>query len=412
MWISYSILFWTVVHVIAHYVNYHNIFLQLGVPELYLALWTGPGLSGQIISVVFFLMITSALEAVRRKHFEIFWFTHHLFLVFFGGLLVHGSFCFIKTNTPDPCNGGPSFWKFWIASAIVYLLERILREVRGRKPTFISKVVQHPSKVVELQIVKEGWLMQAGQYVFVCCPEISVYEWHPYTLTSSNYDEFLSIHVRVVGDWTSEFAKRVGCRFDDQDKHLPPPKSLPFVMVDGPYGAASEDVFDYDVSVLIGMGIGVTPFASILKTIWYRINSPSAPVDLKKVHFIWVCRDKESFEWFQDLLSILEEEYIDNFLEIHSYLTEKFDSSDVKNILLNDGENGKDVITGLRSKTTYGRPNWDHIFENLRNTHPATDIGVFYCGPKPLSNDLFQMCSKWTESTERGTRFFYAKENF
>jgi NADPH oxidase len=36
------------------------------------------------------------LEAVRRKYFEMFWYTHHLFIVFFGGLLMHGSFCFIK----------------------------------------------------------------------------------------------------------------------------------------------------------------------------------------------------------------------------------------------------------------------------------------------------------------------------
>ena len=38
--------------------------------------------------------------------------------------------------------------------------------------------------------------------------------------------------------------------------------------IDGPFGSASEDVFQYEVSVLVGAGIGVTPFASILKSIW------------------------------------------------------------------------------------------------------------------------------------------------
>ena len=35
-------------------------------------------------------------------------------------------------------------------------------------------------------------------------------------------------------------------------------------MIDGGYGSASEDWIDYDVAVLVGAGIGVTPFASIL----------------------------------------------------------------------------------------------------------------------------------------------------
>ena len=44
---------------------------------------------------------------------------------------------------------------------------------------------------------------------------------------------------------------------------------LPRIMVDGPFGSASEDVFKFEVSVLVGAGIGATPFASTLKTIWY-----------------------------------------------------------------------------------------------------------------------------------------------
>ena len=40
---------------------------------------------------------------------------------------------------------------------------------------------------------------------------------------------------------------------------------LPAVRIDGPYGAPAEDVFDSEAAVLVGAGIGVTPFASILK---------------------------------------------------------------------------------------------------------------------------------------------------
>jgi hypothetical protein len=162
IWIAYSIVFWTMVHVIAHYVNYLNVSKAFPTTAELLSLTSGPGWTGQVISVVFFLMVTSALEAVRRKYFEMFWITHHLFIVFFGGLLLHGSYCFIKADSGDPCRGGPQFWKWWIASGIAYLVERLYREYRGRLPTKISKVVQHPSKVVELQFKKDTFTAQAG----------------------------------------------------------------------------------------------------------------------------------------------------------------------------------------------------------------------------------------------------------
>ena len=38
--------------------------------------------------------------------------------------------------------------------------------------------------------------------------------------------------------------------------------------VDGPFGNASEDLFTYEVDVLVAGGTGVTPFASILKDTW------------------------------------------------------------------------------------------------------------------------------------------------
>lgn len=37
------------------------------------------------------------------------------------------------------------------------------------------------------------------------------------------------------------------------------------IYLDGPYGAGQQDWYQYDVSVLVGAGIGVTPYASILK---------------------------------------------------------------------------------------------------------------------------------------------------
>jgi hypothetical protein len=47
------------------------------------------------------------------------------------------------------------------------------------------------------------------------------------------------------------------------------------------------------VAVLVGAGIGVTPFSSVLKSVWYRVINPSTVMKLRKVYFFWVCRDTE-----------------------------------------------------------------------------------------------------------------------
>jgi NADPH oxidase len=95
-------------------------------------------------------------------------------------------------------------------------------------------------------------------------------------------------------------------------------------------------------------------------------------------------------------------------IENHSYVTQKMELHDIKKIVLHDTDS-RDAITRLRARTHFGRPNVDKVFEGLRDTHPQTDIGVFYCGPKQLSNQINLACTEFTDSSGTGTRFFYGK---
>jgi hypothetical protein len=140
--------------------------------------------------------------------------------------------------------------------------------------------------------------------------------------------------VRCIGDFTKALARTVGCDFERQntdsevigintadEKSTTDPslnRVLPRVYIDGPFGSASEDVFKYEIAVLVGAGIGVTPFASILKSVWYRMNYPKEKTRLRKVYFFWVCRDFGSLEWFRSLLMAIEAQDLDNRIEIHT----------------------------------------------------------------------------------------------
>ncbi|XP_071112838.1 NADPH oxidase 2-like isoform X1 [Haliotis cracherodii] len=396
---------------------------------------TVAGVSGVVITLCLILIVTSSTDVVRRSYFEVFWFTHHLFVIFYIGLVVHGLQGIIRgqTNTaihdpakcykrydkwgsgecPIPQFSGspPKTWIWVLAPVVLYIIERVIRFCRSLKTVVITKVVKHQSNVFELQMMKKGFSALPGQYVFLQCSSISRLEWHPFTLTSSPNEDFLSVHVRSVGDWTEKLAK--ACHVDEGE--FQEAWKMPRLAVDGPFGTATEDFFRYEVAVLIGAGIGVTPFAAVLKNIWYKYCDVNTEMSLKKVHFFWVCPDTHAFEWFQDLLKSLEQQTYErgnaNFLSHNIYLTRGWDTNQAKNIMIHDDDNGLDPVTGLSQKTHYGRPQWDRVFASLAQQHPGVSVGVFFCGPKELSTQLHKLCNKYS-SDNNGTRFFYNKENF
>lgn len=59
----------------------------------------------------------------------------------------------------------------------------------------------------------------------------------------------------------------------------------PRLLVDGPYGAPAQDYRNYDVLLLIGLGIGATPFISILRDLLNHTRSSDEQVVL---FIIWL----------------------------------------------------------------------------------------------------------------------------
>ena len=133
-----------------------------------------------------------------------------------------------------------------------------------------------------------------------------------------------------------------------------------------------QDVFEHDVGMLVGAGIGVTPFASILKSIFYKVTTEKQ-ISLKKVYFYWICPEPQSFEWFASMMSSVEEQLtqkgISDFLDIHIYLSRGWKDKDAFAVYLREGE-ARDAITGLQAKTHYGRPDWSKIFDEISISHP------------------------------------------
>ncbi|TFY82333.1 hypothetical protein EWM64_g1674 [Hericium alpestre] len=461
--VAYSMAFWSMVHTTAHYVNFINVERTQVRPERALDIHytQAGGVTGHFMLLIILLMYTTAHQKVRTQCFEAFWYTHHLAFFFMIGLYAHATGCFVR-DTANPayitsfpfystehCLGYES-WRFTIWPGIIYFGERIWREYRARRATRLSKLLVHPSGAMELRIVKPSFKYTAGQWLFVQVPDVSRWQWHPFTITSAPEDPYVSVHIRQVGDWTHALGERVGAgpsvvaaltkdalkggEKDDKGSmygatrgdyvELDPASSsrpLPVVRIDGPYGAPAEDVFNVEIAVLIGAGIGVTPFASILKHIWYRQRSGKLGA-LKRVEFFWVCRDAPSFGWFQSLLQEVEAAQADpNFLRINIYLTQKIGEDMLWNIAVNDAGADYDPLTLLRTRTMFGRPDWKSIYGRMRiaiesgqyvpgsNAQLKTTVGTYFCGPSVLAKAIKEATVEVTCST---IDFKFAKEHF
>lgn len=62
----------------------------------------------------------------------------------------------------------------------------------------LRKATPLPAKVLRLQMKpKDSWKYKSGQYIFLNSPDLSKFEWHPFTLTSCPEEPFISVHIRV-----------------------------------------------------------------------------------------------------------------------------------------------------------------------------------------------------------------------
>jgi respiratory burst oxidase len=246
---------------------------------------------------------------------------------------------------------------------------------------------------------------------------------HPFSITSAPGDDYLSVHIRTNGDWTQElkrifvenyFSPHLNRRASFSELGATEPRrsahhhfhdifliflkdnklkivfgsiyhSLPRLLVDGPYGAPAQDFRNYDVLLLVGLGIGATPFISILRDLLNNIKLAEELMDLametsrsedsansfsvstassnkkrayrtSRAHFYWVTREPLSFEWFKGVMNEVAEMDKKGVIELHNYLTSVYEERDARTTLLsmvqalNHAKHGVDIVSGTRVK--------------------------------------------------------------
>ncbi|KFP73415.1 NADPH oxidase 5, partial [Acanthisitta chloris] len=449
--LGYVVLALGAAHTAAHIANFSRLAQQDGHPGLaeYLlsaragtggvagtASQTGVGLLGLLLT-----MGLCSCPCVRRGgHFEIFYWTHLSYISIWVLLMLHG----------------PHFWRWFLLPGSLFLLEKVLG-LAWRRAGGLSILQANllPSKVTHLVIQRpESFHYEAGDYVYLNIPSIATYEWHPFSISSApEQPDTLWLHIRSLGQWTNKLYEYFQQQQQQQQKlnrqvseglgreEVVTALSTSQVStgqgeshwirsikcyIDGPYGTPTRRIFTSEHAVLIGAGIGITPFASILQSIMYSPEGldriyldlvtgfdPCAAVSFQ-VDFIWINRDQKHFEWFVSLLTKLELEQAElepggRFLELHMYMTSALGKSDVKAVGLQvaldllAAKEHRDSITGLRTRTQPGRPDWSKVFGKVAEERRGK-VQVFFCGSPAMAKVIRGHCERF------GFRF--SKENF
>uniref|UniRef100_A0A1X7TN72 Ferric oxidoreductase domain-containing protein n=1 Tax=Amphimedon queenslandica TaxID=400682 RepID=A0A1X7TN72_AMPQE len=147
--VGYTIIVLSLVHFLAHLANFSyieindSIYSNSSMVQYLFGVGTigwvygSAGLTGLLLLIILIIMFICSLPVVRRKgKFEVFYWSHCLYIIWYIVLILHG----------------PHFWKWFVGPAIVFIIEKIFRSklfhIIHYGGTFIEEVNLLPSKIV------------------------------------------------------------------------------------------------------------------------------------------------------------------------------------------------------------------------------------------------------------------------
>jgi len=433
-------------------------------------------LSGIVIFIIMAMLYITAMPCVRRGSnscsrrcggYKLFAKMHSLWKWIYLLLILHAP---------------ARLWIWFFFPCLFILVDRVLQSQQQHPYVTLKNVKKLPRDVISLTFeIPKGFTYQAGQYILLGWRG----EWHPFTLTSAPEERRLSVHIRAPSsyDWCSALRKRLLVEAPaarapgisetpltsiDYEKSMCPHSHTPYsrpclqgdslrgtaaptdvaVSVDadaeestdsvlpddavvlqlsGPFGAPAQKVWQFETLMVVGAGIGVTPFASLLRSVqlrtkqreailrganasWSRCADKEDAIDQllenvvtvpTKIHFYWIVRSQEEFDWFSDLLSAAASGPAQDIVVINVFMTGEVEMAQVKQLPCVQGH-------------FFGRPNWGRIFKQNKEQHKGEHIGVFLCGSPAIGEELARESLAKSDSPHlaNSTRFSFFKETF
>ncbi|KAF9870914.1 hypothetical protein CkaCkLH20_11586 [Colletotrichum karsti] len=344
------------------------------------------------------LAIASA-PIVRRRLFEVFYYTHALFFVFVVGALIHA------TKGPE----------FLLPGLLLWGCDRFLRLYYNFRSINTTSVQYHHGDVTKMKF--EGMKPHhPGQIAWVQIPSVSFLNWHPFTIASAPGDKDATIAIRGLGGYTRKVGDIVQNDIFEGDAAQAGIQSKTGrlrMRLDGPYGLGRIFWGEQPLTVLVAGGIGITPAISIATHLVRRAAfSDSAALMGKSwhIHILWVVKSIESTEWFADelrsLATVTADPAVPATLDISIHVTGSAGELPAPRDIESYAMSGHSKPYDGPGEVNMGRPDVLAWFEGIRRMNPCLDAMVSVCGPTKLIHDVRRAASK--VSSAKST--FYVEE--
>lgn len=370
------IAFFGIIHTVSHYVNFYTAEILNIAPTELIHHRTYAGISGHTMVSSMLVMLTFSISYFKIKLYEVFFYTHHLYILVYGAFMFHSMGCFVKTN-----NGSclPYYSNYlYSLPLLIYAVEKIYDSFKKRVKIKDVEFIGQEKDVCKISFDK-CMSYKPGQYINVVFPDYNKFQYHPFTLISCEEidKEKMTIAIKDSGNWTRNVLNLLK---ENQDREI---------LISGPFASSSDIIYDYDSVVLVSTGIGITPFISILKSLTHRYATNS--LSIKKITVIFVNNKNEQYDWFNEAMTVASNIIPSNILDFNIFLTEKF-SMDEINIIVKEDLNHMKYYANTKILINYGRPDFVKILQKVLKEKVTSNIGVFSCSNESTNRSITRAC--------------------
>jgi predicted ferric reductase len=382
-------------------------------------------LTGELAWLCLLVVGLTALEPVRRRFFEVFYYTHHLYIASITLGLVHS--VAVKGHLLE----------YMLLALVLLAVDRVFRAYRSRCQSYVTVraaseggAAASEPRATRLEVSRPALeqaeatgrtaLLQstrqfhtAGQYCFLCIPSLSPLQWHPFTIASKPSSPTLTFLIKDMGDdqWTGRLNQLVRGG------------GAPDVLVDGPYGASGMATHDYQRVLFVAGGVGITPVLAMLGDLVDRSQSSHRASLPLSVTLWWVVKSASSLQWAAPLLEELRMH--PGLFEVKLFVTDSYERKDkppspppanvtvnaVQNVPLDSVWPQPKLHPRADFDYAHGRPRLVSMlseFADDTRAHGTDRCGVFVCGVPGMVSEIRAVC----ESIENGVRFDVHTEEF
>lgn len=371
------IIFWSLLHAIAHYIN---LIYTAHKPNLLFS-W-GTGFTGHLLFLILLVTTSFALPIVRQIIFHKFIYIHiFCFVLFVAFILIHQSFCFIKPIQ----NSCPFLWSwlYYILPFVIYVTEYVYKYFSHSCTSYKVRLYSNNVTQNYVQLLLPLPKYWAGKRVWICCPSISYFEWHPFALSLFNESTVCtSIFFKDRGNWTNKLINALGASSDS----VPFPVPLPKLLIHGPFIYCSHSFLNNlcnKPSVIFSFGIGITSFTFYLQQIVEQNISITSTL-----HIVLTVKHHSEISW---LMNIIESLHANPKCHVYLFLTQPI----------------KSELYLLNIPFYIEHPNVYNILKQsflLNNFYSHKIVDIYHSGPPSTFHSIKSSISQFNTTTQQRFR--------